>query len=673
MGRFSKIYSGLGLGLVLAVSGCGGDEPVEPADVEVGEDVGDAGDVGDVSEDAGDVSEEPEDPWAMANAMGQGGHALLPWPAAQYQVEGEDGVEVRVAEALIPAGFDEELLGGSGASRVAPMVTWLEGGIDPRGLPAAEDWGATLGEESLVQVVVVEEGKEARRWPVLAEMDLTAREPSEATLLIRPHRPFPAGAQVVVGLKRGLRTYACVNDAISEGCAEHASSEALARVLAGEPADEAEEAWVARGGDALREALEVMEVDAEGLVQAWSFRVRDRDEVVSALIAMQRIANEADASNYRLDDVVYEEDRALIYGELEVPWFLDEQDRVVFDEAGQPQVVERRFVEFLVTVPRSVDRTRPVVLFGHGFFSAIEESTWGNLFDGLEQWEMAAVTTRFYGFAEADLADTATVLAAESLQGLAGVIDLQRQSQANFTVVHNMLRDHLAAELEVDFGQGAYRPLDGDAISYMGISNGGTQGFVMMSTSPVLKRGALIVPGGGWSHMLQRAAQWPTLGGLFTRRYRNQAELQLGVSMLQQIFDPVDSLNYAEFLLEERLEGMDEAPEMLVVEALHDSQVANMVSRWVAGAAGVPQVMPAVEEVWEVPRVEASTLAEGDVRVGYEIYDLGVEAHPVGNVAAEENDVHNDVRLLESYRAQVGEFLESGRVERFCEGVCDPG
>ncbi|RVU46889.1 hypothetical protein EA187_07075 [Lujinxingia sediminis] len=667
MGRFSKIYSGLGL--MLALSGCRGDEPLEPVDVEVGEDAGDVADGG----DAGDTGEVVEDPSAMANAMGQGGHVLLPWPAAQYQEAGEDGVEVRVAQALIPAGFDGELLGGSGASRVAPMVTWLEGGIDPRGLPDADDWGATLGEESLVQVVVVEEGQEPRRWPVLAEMDLTAREPGEATLLIRPHRPFPAGAQVVVGLRRGLRTYACVDDEGSEACVEHGSSEALARVVGGEPADEAEEAWVVRGADAMRAALGLMGEDVEGLVQAWSFRVRDRDEVVSALIAMQRIANEADASNYRLEDVVYEEDRALVYGEVEVPWFLDGEDRVVLDEAGTPQVVERRFVEFLVTVPRSVDRRRPVVLFGHGFFSAIEESTWGNLFGGLEQWEMAAVTTRFYGFAEADLADTAGVLAADSLQGLVGVIDLQRQSQANFTVVHNMLRDHLAAELEVDFGEGAYQPLDGDAISYMGISNGGTQGFVMMSTSPAFKRGALIVPGGGWSHMLQRAAQWPTLGGLFTRRYRNRAELQLGVSMLQQIFDPVDSLNYAELLLEERLEGMDARPELLVVEALHDSQVANMVSRWVAGAAGVPQVLPGVEEVWEVPRVEASSLVEGDVRVGYEIYDLGVEAHPPGNVAAEENDVHNDVRLLESYRAQVGEFLESGRVERFCDGVCDPG
>ncbi|RAL20440.1 hypothetical protein DL240_16685 [Lujinxingia litoralis] len=604
--------------------------------------------------------------------MGYGGHGLLPWPAAQYQVPGPQGLEVQVGEELIPAGFTAELLAGSGASRVVPMVTWLEGGIDPAGLPDAEDWGATLQDESLIQVVVLEEGKEARRWPVLAELDATADEPEQATLLLRAHRPFPADAQVVVGLRRGLRTYGCAVDASSPECEEHAASQALARVMAGEPIGAAEVAWVERGAEAFEEALPLMGGDVDGLVQAWSFRVRTHQEVVGPLIAMQRIAYEADTSNYQLADVVYEEDRALIYGEVEVPWFLGEDKRVVLDGSGEPQVVEHRSVEFLVTVPATVRETRPVVLFGHGFFSKIEEPTWGNLFGGLERWEMAAVTTRFYGFAEGDLAGTVNAIGGNTLEGLVGVVDQQRQSQANFTVVHNLIRERLADTLEVDFGDGAFRPLDGEHIPYMGISNGGTQGFVMMSTSPALTRGALIVPGGGWAHMLQRASQWSTLGALFSRRYTSQAELQLGVSMMQQIFDPVDSLNYAEHLLDDRLNGLAPSPDLLVVEALHDAQVANMVSRWVAGAAGVTQLVPGVAEVWGVPTVESGAQEGGEVRVGYEIYDLGVEAHPPGNVAAVENDVHDDVRLLDSYREQLGEFLETGRVVRACEGVCDP-
>ncbi|MCA9570151.1 MAG: hypothetical protein KC656_20040, partial [Myxococcales bacterium] len=223
-----------------------------------------------------------------------------------------------------------------------------------------------------------------------------------------------------------------------------------------------------------------------------------------------------------------------MYGTLTVPDFLDADKRLRRDDAGMPVAQGTRDVPFLITVPRSLTGPRPVVLFGHGFFSAIEEPTWSNLFQGLQQWEMPAVTTKFLGFAEVDLGTTATVLIDE-YDRLDTVIAQQLESHVAFTMVHRMITEHLADTLEVDLGQGAIKPLDASNVPYMGISNGGTQGLVLMATSPVLSRGALVVPGGGWAHMLQRAAQWKTLGAFVSGRYYDARDLQIAMSLMQQV------------------------------------------------------------------------------------------------------------------------------------------
>lgn len=597
------------------------------------------------------------------NALSLGGHVLLPWPADQYTVPDAataTGLALAPGEGLLPDGFTPRMLQGDGFSRVTPAVGWLPGSVDPDTLPDPDVWDATTKDGASVVIVAVDGGR-ADRWPALVEIDATADDPNEATFIVRPHRPYPPGSTVVVLV---------TTDVTDAGGTAHPAHEAFGRILDGMPQGRAEEAW-ASSVPTWQAALTAAGRTADEVAQGWSFSVRTEGDVVDVTLAMQDIAAKAPTSVYTLDEVQYEADRALVYGTLQVPWFLGDDNTVVLDDAGMPVVVEQRSVPFLVTIPDTVTSPRPVVLFGHGFFSAIEEPTWSNLFEGLARWEMAAVTTQFFGFAEKDLGTAAAAIGGEDLEGLVGIIDLQRQSQANFTVLHRFIDDVLSNVVTVDWGETVIQPLAAEKTAYLGISNGGTQGLVMMSTSPVLDRGALVVPGGGWSHMLQRASQWSTLGAVFADRFVDDAELQLGSALTQQTFDPCDSLNYVEHLLDDRYEGRKADPEVLVVEALHDAQVANLVTRWAVGASGVPQMTPAVEDVWGVPTVDAS--GTGSIGgTGYEIYDLGVEPNPPGNVAATENGVHDQVRRLDAYREQMGRFLEFGEVVRTCDGVCDP-
>ena len=605
------------------------------------------------------------DAHALANPIGAE-HAALPWPSDQYLVEDATtatGFRVDVGAGVLPDAMPTSWFeGDDGFSRVAPILTWLPG-LDPASLPSADDWGATT--DVMASPVLLLRATDGAPVPVLAEVDQATDDVGHAPLILRPHRVLDPGTRYVVVLRDGLRG--------TDG-SPLPPDPSTARLLAShwdDPFDDPAMAAWATHFETIRATLALAEVDPASVIEAWSFTTRSEQQVTAPALATQDAVATRPLGAYTLEAPVDEADRVLIRGSLTVPKFLDDANRIALGDDGVPVEHGTLQAPFLVTIPKTVTQTRPTVLFGHGFFSSIEEPTWGNLFDGLARWQMAAVTTEFFGFSEDSLAGAVQILFGD-FSRLDTLIDQQLQSHADFTLVQRLIAEELSQQIEIDLGAGPFRPLSGTEIPYLGISNGGTQGLVMLTTSPVLDRGALVVAGGGWSHMLQRAAQWNELGIGLTTRFEDPRDLQIALSLLQQVFDPADSLNYVDHLIDDRLPGRAAEPELLLIEAKEDAQVANLVTRWVAGNAGFPLITPSAVDVWGVPTVTAD--GEGVVagRAGYTIYDLGVPSNPAGNVAPVENDVHGNVRTLDAYRRQVGAFLEFGTLTHPCDGPCDP-
>ena len=67
--------------------------------------------------------------------------------------------------------------------------------------------------------------------------------------------------------------------------------------------------------------------------------------------------------------------------------------------------------------------------------------------------------------------------------------------------------------------------------------------------------------------------------------------------MLQEQLDEVDPISYADHLISPRFEGRLPLRAQLHM-AVHDSQVNNLVSEWVARSAGVPLLTPSPKEIW---------------------------------------------------------------------------
>ena len=493
--------------------------------------------------------------------------------------------------------------------------------------------------------------------PVLAEVDLQTDLTREQSFILRPMRSLDPATTYVVVLTDGLKTLEGESPAVSDGFL----------ALRDDIPTDSDAVEVQRDAYVTVNAtIDGLGLSRDNVVQAWSFTTRSLDQVVGKVLSMHdqmwawedfEVAIDGEPS-YREDDGLY-----LYTGTMVVPDFMGEDLDIVYED-GEAIAWGTLEIDFQVTVPADLTEPRPAIAYGHGFFSDKEEAN-RSLAEGLVTWGMPAVSIDFHGFCSDDETEVLLKLTGP-LSGYDGVVNQNVQAQAEFTAVARIIEEVLPELIELPSG---VKPLDG-TYRYMGISNGGTQGLSIVSASPAFDQGVLVVPGGGWSHMLQRAQQWNSMGVLLAAQHEEARDVQLFMALVQARFDPADSMNYVDHLLTDRFEGRKDV-RVVLHEAVNDTQVANLVTHMVARTLDAPLATPSPLDIYGLEQVDLTEPYDGDAALF--VYDLGAEDNPEGNVPPpEENGVHGEVRKLESYLEQVGLFLEDGTMLQVCDGPCDP-
>lgn len=576
--------------------------------------------------------------------------ALYPFPSNYYLAVDPttpSGRRVQLPDEALPDDLPASMFAAAdGFSPSQPLLAWFAEGIDPATLPTLEgsiDVGASV---QLLRVSTAE------AVPIVVEVDgLAAAE--EASLILRPYEALRFGETYVAVITDTVRA--------ADGGAL-APSEAFVALRDHIPTDSAAVELQRDDFGAVHQVLGARGLDPDAVVLAWPFTVRSEAGIVDVAVAMHDAMMGVDLDGFTVTSDVVDGDNRLVEGTIEVPDYLDADLRIRLDDEGLPIVQGTRTVDVLWAIPETVAEPRPVIVFGHGFFSSREEITWSSLNSSLQVWEMSAIATDFVGFREEDALASAAVLGSD-LAGLDAIMDQQLQSQAHFTVIAR-----LASERFV----GDYPDLVDGSTPYLGISNGGTQGAVITTVSPVIDRAALVVPGGGWSHMTQRAVQWWSMGSLLSSRYPDSRDLQLALSLTQLSFDRVDGLSFSRHLVADPLPGRTEA-EVTLHEAVGDCQVANVVTEMLARTAGIPLITPSARDIWGLETTTAAPPAGATSSSGLIAYDEGYDALPEGNVPpTEDNGAHETIRDLAVYVEQVGTFLETGAIVQVCDGACDP-
>lgn len=595
--------------------------------------------------------------------------ALYPFPSDFYLEEDTDsltGWHIAIPKEALPGNLEDPDIFSEmdGFSRLPVILAYLPGGIDGTTLPAPEKPELTVADDSPVFLVKAETWE---RVPVLAENDLTAKEDTDRALILRPLIALEPRTRYVVILRDKLQT--------PEGKAHQAN--AAFKALRDETPTTVPAIEKQRDSfKVVNAAIDKLGLDPQEVVLAWSFRTRSEEQVTQKLVDMQTIANTATLEGYTIvsEEMKTEDGRTskMITATFKAPNFIGPKDLVELDAAGKPILQGTRDASFGMAIPDVVDTPRPVMMYGHGFNGDWSEGMRGQTFRISHEGKFVTVGTNI-GFNEDNV--LLLIMALSNLSRANVLIDDILQTWVNWTTLARLIREQLADQITVERGGQQIKVIDPAEVHYIGCSNGGTNGATLAATSPQFTRAMLVVGGGGLVHFLERAVQWNEAGILFRILFPYGAlDRQAGLSLLQNLLDPVDNINYVHRLVKNRYPGLKPLKALLVM-ALDDSQVSNILTEWMARTAGVSLITPTAKSIYGLPTVTAP-LPDGapETLMGaMSVYDLKVTPSPPGNLPpAVDNKAHQDVRDLEAYREQVIRFLDDGVMIQSCDGVCDP-
>jgi len=610
--------------------------------------------------------------------------ALDPWPNVHLVEATDDGCRLVVPSDAVPVGestpLDTTALSfRDGFSPVGTIVWRPRVALDAASLPPLGDPGSCLAEDSAIQIWDLERGV---RLPCFAELDAWPEQADvDRALLIRPMTHLGFERQIGVVLTTDLLR--------ADGSAAEARGEFAALRDGTSDGDEITQAWTS----ALLNRLDGLGTPRSRIVVAWDFPTASEASITASLDVVLEAVRADTAPGADLGEVhvsefndadagdttpmgVWREVRGSVRwthflwaesGEDDAPE--DEHDEGWFrlDPAtGAPIARGDGDVFFTLIVPNSVrdldPGTVPVVVFGHGIFSAPQAylasatDAQGTI-DLCERMAAICVGTEWRGLTTRDVADSLRV--ARDLGRFPLLTDKLVQGTANQIAMARLFETSFADEAFLR--SGGELLVDRDRIHYFGISLGGIEGAVLLANSEVIDYGVLHVPGSMWATMLERSSNWNDFESFVTDTQPDPALRQVMYAVTQLLWDPVDPMNHATKLADKS--GLWQI-------SVGDEQVPNFTAEAFARTLGLSLVGEPVTETWQIPAVAAP---RGPGASGMVQFGSGYPWAPDHNRPATETGAHKAIRHLDAMKVQTAAFFADGAegtIIHPCDGPC---
>jgi hypothetical protein len=498
------------------------------------------------------------------------------------------------------------------------------------------------------------------------EVDILAEGDGDRSLMIQPAASLSYGHRYIVAL-RG------VVDGDGNAIAPSPAFAALRDGTASdEPSvDERRELY----GDIFAR-LEEVGVSRGDLQLAWDFTVSSREHTNGRMLHMRDVALEmaGDAGpSYEITSV--EEDFSpdifrRIEGEIEVPLFLDVPGPggvMEVDENDVPQQNGTATYPFLMLVPYSAqNQPAPGVAFGHGLFGNRDQVESEQFQAFANSANLILISLDFIGMSDQDPTVVAGAIGSGDVGRLRIIPDRLQQSLVNFVMAIRMMKTSIVDDPELQFmGQ----PLvDGSVAHYYGGSQGGIMGSCVMALSPDVLRGVLAVPGQPYNLLLERSVDFDPFAELAANTFEDGLDRELLLVLLQTLWDRAEPSGYSVHVSKDPLPGTP-AHDVLMMVSIGDHQVSTLGAHVMARSMGAVNLAPTNRTIWGLE--EARGPSNGTAMIEH---DFGLPAEPLGNVPMTEgDDPHGALAGVPTAVETVDHFLNTGEVQMFCNGVCDPG
>jgi hypothetical protein len=493
--------------------------------------------------------------------------------------------------------------------------------------------------------VVVIDAETGQRWPIWAEIDSTAEEPSKRVLEIHPAINFTSGHRYIVALRN-----------LKNAAKQRLQAPAGFRYLRDDVPSENEQINARRAHyEELFTTLEGAGIARSSLYLAWDFTVASDQNNTGRELSMRNRAFaqlgdenlengvvEGVSPSFTVTEVENEPNPGQIArrvkGTFQVPCFLFPNcgagGTMKLNAEGNPIENGTWTANFDCIIPLSAttgpaESARPS-LYGHGLFGDASEVASSPQRSLSQAHDIVQCATDEIGMSESDL--PAVIPALENVSGFPTIPDRLQQglldelflgramiSPTGFTTNEAFHQDGTLASGSV---------LDTSHLFYNGNSQGGIMGGALTAVSPDFTRASLGVPAMNYSVLLPRSVDFDEFAQVFYPYYPNETSRPLVLDMMQMLWDRGEPDGYAERMTSDPLPDTP-AHQVLMDVAFGDHQVtdyqADVEARTIGASAHHPIIYsgrwPNTNVLWNVPAIRNSSYPFTGSAVYY--WDIG--------------------------------------------------
>jgi hypothetical protein len=564
------------------------------------------------------------------------------------------------------------------------------------------------------QPIVVIDATTGERWPIWSEIDFNATDPDRVALLIHPAVNFAAKHRYIVAL-RDLRTADGTEIPPPNGFLYYRDKLRSDSAVINDRREHFESIF---------KTLQKAHIKRKDLYLAWDFTVASdqniaarmlhiRDEAFAQLgdtnLADGVVQGSAPAFNVNVGGVqnfTPAEDPNIarrVRGTFTVPCYLHPDcgpgGTFQLDSNGLPTRNGNWTANFDCIIPRAaIDpgaRPSRPSLYGHGLLGSANE-VGSSAQRTLAQFaDITFCATDEIGFSSADIPTAISIL--QNLSNFPKLGDRVQQGLLDELYLGRLLDNRSGfltnGAFHVDGSTNSPGVIDSSHLYYNGNSQGGILGGALTAVSPDFTRASLGVPAMNYSVLLNRSTDFDQFKLFLDPAYPDRLTQQLGLSLIQMLWDRSDPNGYAHRMTSDPLPNTPPHKVLLDV-AFSDHQVttwqADAEARTIGAAAHAPILDPGrwpdVDQLFGIPRIGSYPFGGsaifywdiGPIRPdpSNPLNTIGVDPPPLTNTPSRSGqDPHGAPRAALAEQQLVSAFLQpDGAIINPCgTGPCYAG
>ncbi|MDQ3338506.1 MAG: hypothetical protein M4D80_25355 [Myxococcota bacterium] len=599
------------------------------------------------------------------NALGSTG-CVLPWPSAVYQREdttSPTGFRLDLPLGALPVNFDgieidpARINQRTGFSPMSQILLTFPGGVDGANLVGADNIAASVTDESPTVILDMSTGERVAHF---AEIDVNEIDKlDEQVLYLRPAIRLKGKTRYAVAIKKTLRGkngelespagFRAMRDGDSSGHAR------LDKVRARFPQ--------------IIAALATADIAKDDLVVAFDFDTADDQSLMADPLAARDAAMAVVGNG---DNVTYtvKSDAAnpeagiarIIRLEYLTPQIADLTGKGFHRGAdGKVVVSGTTATTASIVVPScaTVGNKAGIVIYGHGFFGGLDESTGGYIRSFAKATCNVVVGGLWRGMTADDVADA--VLALNDLNKMHGFGERIWQGMVDFMTLTKLARGKLATEVLGNI-------VDPARTWYYGISQGHILGSTFFAYDPTLTRAVLGVGGANWAVMFERSKNWAAYSLPLKGAYSGVMNSIILQQVIEMGLELVDGATIAPAIRAGGVPGAAPNKQYLQQMSMGDCSVPNLASEYQARTLGFPLLGPSVKTPYGFTATPGPFTGSAFVIMNEAPMPLPPTTNETFNY---DNVAHENLRRRQAAIDQIVRFTSTGEIATFCTGECD--